>query len=73
MHPTQELLYLASGSFQLHWLGEQYEVSSSSLFILKPDTSHDLIIHSKKTVFWYIELTGNSGEFKRKTGLSPTN
>ncbi|WP_141500024.1 AraC family transcriptional regulator [Paenibacillus luteus] len=58
IHPTHELLYLASGSFQLHWLGQQYEVSSSSLFILTPNTPHDLIIHSKKAVFWYIELTG---------------
>ncbi|WP_256761911.1 AraC family transcriptional regulator [Cohnella sp. WQ 127256] len=58
IHPTYELLYLASGSFQLHWLGEQYEVSPSSLFILTPNTPHDLIIHSKNAVFWYIELTG---------------
>lgn len=58
IHPTYELLFLASGSYQLHWLGEQYEVSTSSLFILTPNTPHDLIIHSKNAVFWYIELTG---------------
>ncbi|BBI31536.1 AraC family transcriptional regulator [Cohnella abietis] len=58
IHPTYELLFLASGSFQLHWLGEQYEASPSSLFILTPNTPHDLIIHSKNAIFWYIELTG---------------
>ncbi|BBH22127.1 hypothetical protein Back11_34720 [Paenibacillus baekrokdamisoli] len=58
IHPAYELLFLASGSFQLLWLGEKYEVSPPSLFILTPNTPHDLIIHSKNAVFWYIELTG---------------
>ncbi|QGQ94227.1 AraC family transcriptional regulator [Paenibacillus psychroresistens] len=62
IHPTYELLFLASGSFRLHWLGEQYEVSPQSLFIITPNTPHDLIITSQQAVYWYIELTEVTAE-----------
>ncbi|MFD0717632.1 helix-turn-helix domain-containing protein [Paenibacillus sp. GCM10027626] len=56
IHHASELLYLASGNYRMRWLGEDYQIERSALFLISPNTPHDLTIQSKQAAFWYMEL-----------------
>lgn len=56
IHPSFEILYLATGTYQMKWLGETYDIKPNSLFFITPNTPHDVTILSSKATFWFIEL-----------------
>ncbi|RED85526.1 MULTISPECIES: helix-turn-helix domain-containing protein [Cohnella] len=56
IHPSFEILYLATGRYQMNWLGEKYDIKPNSLFFITPNTPHDVTILSNKATYWYIEL-----------------
>lgn len=63
IHPAAELLYLSSGSYRMRWLGNDYNIQSSSLFLISANTPHDLTILSQQANFWYIELQDCEPDF----------
>lgn len=56
IHPSAELLFLASGQYRMRWLGEDYEIGREALFLITSNTPHDLTILSPNARFWYVEL-----------------
>jgi len=40
----------------MRWLGDDFDIRSSALFLISPNTPHDLTILSKQAQFWYFEL-----------------
>lgn len=55
IHPYCEMLYFTQGETVLEWMGIEYEVPASSLFLLTPNTPH-LLRFPAPLSFWFIEL-----------------
>ena len=47
----------------MRWLGDDYDIRSSALFLISPNTPHDLTILSRHARFWYIELQDSESVF----------
>lgn len=56
IHPYYELLHIESGKFVLEWMGVEYTAPAPCLYLLTPNTPHNLMAISSSLSFWYIEL-----------------
>lgn len=56
IHPYCELLHITEGQAVLEWMGCEYAAPSPSLFLLTPNTPHQLVRFRQPVQFWYIEL-----------------
>lgn len=63
IHPYHEMLYIASGEVMLKWLGTTYRVSGPALFLLTPNTPHDLIVTSEESSFGFLELELGASDY----------
>jgi len=63
IHPYHEMLYIASGEVILKWLGAVYRASGPALFLLTPNTPHDLIIISEESSFGFLELELGTSDY----------
>lgn len=56
IHPYYELLYLSRGTFKLEWLGELYVRTGPCVFLLAPNSPHQLEVVCGTIEYFYIEL-----------------
>ncbi|MFD0715412.1 helix-turn-helix transcriptional regulator [Paenibacillus sp. GCM10027626] len=56
IHPYHEMLYIASGEVMLKWMGTVYRAVGPALFLLTPNTPHQLIVTSPQSSYGFLEL-----------------
>jgi AraC-like DNA-binding protein len=56
IHPYYELLYLSCGTFRLEWLDEQYVHTGPCIYLLTPNSPHQLEVISGTIEYFYMEL-----------------
>ncbi|SEO13403.1 AraC family transcriptional regulator [Paenibacillus sp. OV219] len=56
IHPYCELLCITEGEAELVWSGVSYPVTGTAMFILLPNTPHQLIQRSDRLSYWFVEF-----------------
>ncbi|WP_162463368.1 helix-turn-helix transcriptional regulator [Paenibacillus psychroresistens] len=56
VHPYHEILYISSGEFIIHWIGNTYKAQGPALFIFSPSSPHHIEQVSQHLHSWFIEL-----------------
>ncbi|WP_164545516.1 helix-turn-helix transcriptional regulator [Paenibacillus albus] len=56
IHPYCELLCITEGEAELLWSGVSYQVEGTAMFILLPNTPHQLIQRSERLSYWFAEF-----------------
>ncbi|SFI87548.1 AraC-type DNA-binding protein [Paenibacillus sp. UNC496MF] len=62
VHPYWELLCILEGEAELEWSGVTYNASGTALFILMPNTPHQLVQRSRTLRYWYAEFHAGDGD-----------
>ncbi|MBP3962433.1 helix-turn-helix transcriptional regulator [Paenibacillus lignilyticus] len=56
VHPYGELLCITEGEADLEWSGMTYHANGTALFVILPNTPHQLVQRSHRLCYWFVEF-----------------
>ncbi|WP_308638381.1 helix-turn-helix transcriptional regulator [Paenibacillus silvisoli] len=56
IHPYGELLCIIEGEADLEWSGVTYRAAGTALFVILPNTPHQLVQRTNRLSYWYVEF-----------------